>query len=73
MRERREEIMDAAVEIFACKGYYNTKIADIVEAVGIAKGTFYLYFKSKKALFLALIKKTKEFYWRGYKPWEDSS
>ncbi|MCC3144384.1 TetR/AcrR family transcriptional regulator [Halanaerobium sp. Z-7514] len=61
MRERREEIMDAAVEIFACKGYYNTKIADIVEAVGIAKGTFYLYFKSKKALFLALIKKQRNF------------
>ena len=60
MRERREEIMDAAVEIFACKGYYNTKIADIVEAVGIAKGTFYLYFKSKKALFLALIKKQRD-------------
>ncbi|ADQ15446.1 TetR/AcrR family transcriptional regulator [Halanaerobium hydrogeniformans] len=59
MRERREEIMDAAVKLFAHKGYYNTKIADIVNLVGIAKGTFYLYFKSKKELFLSLIKKQR--------------
>ena len=60
MKQRREEIMDAAVQIFARKGYYNTKIAEIVNLVGIAKGTFYLYFKSKKDLFIALIKKQRQ-------------
>lgn len=57
MADRREEIIEAGIEIFSAKGYYNTHIADIVELVGIAKGTFYLYFKSKKELFVALIKK----------------
>lgn len=57
MAKREEEIMRASVKIFAKKGYQDTHIADIVEEVGIAKGTFYLYFKSKKDIFLELIEK----------------
>jgi AcrR family transcriptional regulator len=57
MADKADKIMDAAIDKFAEKGYYNTKIADIVEAVGIAKGTFYLYFNSKKDLMLELIRR----------------
>lgn len=56
MTDRREQIIIEAIKVFAAKGYYNSHIADIVDKVGIAKGTFYLYFSSKKDLFLELIR-----------------
>mgnify|MGYP003602790020 CR=1 FL=1 len=46
--ERRNEILDAAEKLFAGKGYMKTTIMDILQEVGIAKGTFYYYFKSKE-------------------------
>lgn len=55
MADRKEEILEAALDIFAEKGYFNSRVAEIVEEVGIAKGTFYLYFNSKKELFLEMI------------------
>lgn len=62
MADRREEIIQAGIEIFSKKGYYNTHIADIVKVVGIAKGTFYLYFKSKKSLFITLIERFEQIF-----------
>ncbi|CAM3411577.1 MULTISPECIES: TetR/AcrR family transcriptional regulator [Saccharibacillus] len=53
-REKHEAILDSAFEIFGKKGFYETKISDITEHAGIAKGTMYLYFKSKEELFLAV-------------------
>ncbi len=41
--------------MFAAKGYHGTRISDIIDAAGIARGTFYLYFESKSAIFLELI------------------
>jgi AcrR family transcriptional regulator len=52
--EREQQILDAALAVFAQKGYGDTRIADIANAVGIAKGTIYLYFESKDALFKAV-------------------
>jgi AcrR family transcriptional regulator len=52
--ERRRDIMDAAVRVFAVKGIGGTTVADITEAAGVAKGTFYLYFASKDHLLGAL-------------------
>jgi AcrR family transcriptional regulator len=52
--ERRVEIMDAAVHVFARKGVARTTVADITEGAGVAKGTFYLYFDSKEHLLGAL-------------------
>ena len=52
--EREQEILDAALTVFAQKGYGDTRIGDIANAVGIAKGTIYLYFESKDALFEAV-------------------
>ena len=45
--DKRETILRAAVKVFARKGYFNSKVADIAAAAGIADGTVYLYFKSK--------------------------
>ncbi len=44
---KRKELLSAAFDLFISKGFHNTSIADIVEKAGIAKGTFYLYFKDK--------------------------
>jgi len=45
--DKRGAILRAAVKVFARKGYFNSKIADIAGEAGIADGTVYLYFKSK--------------------------
>ncbi|MBS1793217.1 MAG: TetR/AcrR family transcriptional regulator [Acidobacteria bacterium] len=45
--DKREAILRAAIKVFAGKGYFNSKVADIAKAAGIADGTVYLYFKSK--------------------------
>lgn len=45
--DKRKAILRAAIEVFARKGYFNSKVADIASAAGIADGTVYLYFKSK--------------------------
>lgn len=53
--ERKTEIMDAAWELFNAKGYEQTSVNDILQKVGIAKGTFYYYFKSKDEILDAVI------------------
>lgn len=47
-------ILNAAYVLFGSKGFYETKMSEIAEQAGIAKGTVYLYFKSKEELFLAV-------------------
>ena len=51
---RRDQIIAAAAGCFARAGYHVTTMADIAEAAGVSKGTPYLYFPSKEALFIAL-------------------
>lgn len=51
---RREQILAAARKVFAEKGYDGATVADIVAAAGVAQGTFYLYFPSKKAVVVEL-------------------
>ena len=48
--ERREEILDAAEKLFAAKGFDNTSTGDILDAVGLARGTLYYHFKSKEEI-----------------------
>ncbi len=55
--KRREHILQVAAEVFSSKGYRRTSIADIVEQAGIARGTFYLYFESKREVFLDIIER----------------
>lgn len=45
--DKREAILRAATKVFAGKGFFNSKVADIAKEAGIADGTVYLYFKSK--------------------------
>jgi AcrR family transcriptional regulator len=52
---RRNEILDAAQHLFYSKGYDETSIQEIIDAVGIAKGTFYHHFESKQELLDNLI------------------
>ena len=46
--ERKNEIMDAAESLFVSRGYDSTTISDILEAMGIARGTLYYHYKSKE-------------------------
>lgn len=55
--ERRGEILNAASALFSQKGFDDTSVNDILESVGIAKGTFYYHFKSKEELLDALIER----------------
>jgi AcrR family transcriptional regulator len=52
---RRAAVLDAARTVFSQKGYHATSIDDLIEAAGIARGTFYLYFESKRAIFDELL------------------
>ncbi len=47
----KDKLFRAAVKIFSEKGFWKTKISDIVKEAGVAQGTFYLYFKSKNDCF----------------------
>jgi AcrR family transcriptional regulator len=54
-QETRERILEAAVNVFASKGYHDTKVDDIVAESNTSKGSFYFYFPSKQDIFLALV------------------
>lgn len=53
-------ILDAAYELFGSGGFYETKMSEVAERAGIAKGTVYLYFKSKEELFMAVTRRDCE-------------
>ncbi|MGC4091579.1 MAG: TetR/AcrR family transcriptional regulator [Polyangiaceae bacterium] len=53
--ERREQILSVARDVFAKRGYHQATIDDIVAQAGVARGTFYLYFIDKRAVFSELI------------------
>ncbi|SCL88406.1 TetR/AcrR family transcriptional regulator [Sporanaerobacter sp. PP17-6a] len=55
--ERKNEILDAADELFRQKGFDATSTNDILEKVGIARGTLYYHFKSKEDIMNALIER----------------
>lgn len=52
---KRQEIANAAIRIFSEKGYQKVKIRDITASLGISTGTFYIYFKDKRALFVDVV------------------
>jgi len=53
--ERREQIMQAALQLFTTKGLFATKVKDIAEKVGMAQGLIYHYFDSKEEIYEELI------------------
>jgi AcrR family transcriptional regulator len=50
-RERKQQLIEAAVELFSERGYHATRVRDICDRAGVAKGLFYWYFPTKLALF----------------------
>ena len=56
--ERRQQILLNARDDFAKHGYHAAKIDDIVAAAGVARGTFYLYFEDKRAIFEEIVDRT---------------
>jgi len=55
---RPEEIVAAALDVFVERGFARTKLEDVARRAGVTKGTIYLYFENKEALFKALIRQT---------------
>jgi AcrR family transcriptional regulator len=54
--ERRGAIIEAALEEFIARGFAATRLDDVAKRAGVAKGTIYLHFKDKEALFQELIR-----------------
>ena len=53
--ERKEQVLDVALAVFAVKGFHDTSMNDIAEAAGVTKPVVYQHYESKRALFLAII------------------
>jgi len=58
--DKRERILEAAVRVFASRGFHATRVSDVASAAGVADGTIYLYFKSKDALLVSLFESRVE-------------
>src|SRR5260370_511278 len=56
--ERRQQILAVDRDIFARRGYHAARIDEMVAAAGIARGTFYLYFDDKRAIFEEIVDRT---------------
>ena len=54
--ERRQAIIDAAMDEFIARGYAATRLDDVARRAGVAKGTIYLHFKDKESMFEELIR-----------------
>ncbi|MEO1336417.1 MAG: TetR/AcrR family transcriptional regulator [Myxococcota bacterium] len=52
--DKRRRIIDAAIQVFAAKGFFGARVSEIAEAAGVADGTIYLYFKSKDDVLISL-------------------
>jgi TetR/AcrR family fatty acid metabolism transcriptional regulator len=55
-KDKAEQIIDAAVRVFARHGYFNSRVSDIAREAGIASGTIYLYFKTKDEILVTLFR-----------------
>jgi AcrR family transcriptional regulator len=53
---RREEILDAALEVFGEQGFARARLEDVAQRAGVSKGTLYLYFDSKEKLFREMVR-----------------
>jgi TetR/AcrR family fatty acid metabolism transcriptional regulator len=58
--DKREAILRAAIKVFAGKGFFNSKVADIASEAGVADGTVYLYFKSKEDILHSVFDRAME-------------
>lgn len=56
--DKSSRILDAAIKVFARKGFYNATIADIAKVAEVAEGTIYLYFKNKDDLLISIFEES---------------
>ncbi|TDA66931.1 MAG: TetR/AcrR family transcriptional regulator [Clostridia bacterium] len=56
LEERRKQILESAIHVFAQKGFHQALVEEIAAEAGIGKGTVYEYFPSKKELFREIVK-----------------
>jgi AcrR family transcriptional regulator len=56
--ERPQQILDAAIEVFGDHGLADARLEDIAKRAGVSKGTIYLYFPNKEALFKEMVRQT---------------
>ena len=54
--EKPQQIIEAAVRVFARNGFYNSRVSDIAREAGIASGTIYLYFRTKDEILVTLFR-----------------
>ena len=54
--DKPHQIIEAAVRVFARKGYFNSRVSDVAREAGIAAGTIYLYFKTKEDILTTLFR-----------------
>ncbi|HVO41636.1 MAG TPA: TetR/AcrR family transcriptional regulator [Aggregatilineales bacterium] len=62
IQRKREEILAAATQIFAQKGFASTTTRDIADAADIGESTLYSYFDSKRAILLAILNETRSLF-----------
>lgn len=62
LQDRHRDILEAAELVFTTRGFAAARMDDIAETAGVAKGTLYLYFRSKQVLFVELLETRAEEY-----------
>ncbi len=71
--ERHEQILDAATELFARKGFDQTRMDDIVHETELSKGALYWYFKSKDDIIFAILDRIFQHEFRELEPLKEST
>lgn len=59
--DKRQRILDAALKVFAERGFYNAKVSEVARTAGVADGTIYLYFANKDDLLIQLFEDRMEY------------
>ena len=59
--DKRQRILDAALKVFAERGFYNAKVSEVARTAGVADGTIYLYFQNKDDLLIQLFEDRMEY------------
>ncbi|WP_312620524.1 TetR/AcrR family transcriptional regulator, partial [Agrobacterium pusense] len=71
--QRPLQILDAAFEEFTKRGFTATRVEDIADRVGVTKGTVYVYFETKEALFAAMIEHVGRPFQEAFEAYERTS
>src|SRR5262249_32708797 len=66
--ERRRQLVQCAKSVFAKKGYHEASIDDVIRAARVARGTFYLHFESKRAVFRDVLEELFQRIWSSVRP-----